>query len=128
MEPLMYQQTFGTKGQVRCDTPKDYYEFLGFLSRNDGTTRIVWEHNDEQGAWAEEGRIQFYIPHPTQLRAKLLHTAGTGSVVTRVNCNEFIEHITTHHGFTPDGAQNQVAILASIPSPHRVDFDRGLAL
>ena len=80
----MYRSEFGTKNQVRFDTAADYYEFLGYLAKDDGTTQLVWEHNDEQGAWAQEGRIHFKTPQPAALRARLDHTAGTGSIVSRV--------------------------------------------
>ena len=124
----MYMKTFGTKGQIRFDTEADYYEFLGFLAKEDGTTKVVWESNDEQGAWGKEGRIQFYVTQPANLAVTLLHTAGTGNVTTRVNCNEFIEHLASHHHFESNGPQDKVKIRTSLPSTHLADFDRGLAL
>jgi len=124
----MYRNSFGTKNQIRFDSAADYYEFLGYLAKGDGTTKIVWEHNDEQGAWAEEGRIQFYENPPATLKAKLNHTAGTGNVISRVNCNDFVEHIAQHHHFKSNAAQDQKAVRASIPVTHQSDFDRGLGL
>lgn len=124
----MYQNTFGTKDQVQFNTAADYYEFLGYLAKEDGTTKIVWEHNDEQGAWAEEGRIQFYLWPPAALRARLNHTAGLGSIVSRVNCNAFVEHIARHHHFISNGSQDIARIRASIPAAHNADFDRGLTI
>lgn len=124
----MYRNRFGTKDQVQFDTPEDYYEFLGYLAKEDGTTKLVWENNDEQGAWAVEGRIQFYVEAPRALHARLRHTAGTGNIVSRVNCNDFVEHIAQHHHFISNRPQNQAKIRKSIPVAHRGDFDRGGAL
>ena len=124
----MHKKTFGTKGQVRFATEADYYEFLGYLAKEDGTTKVVWETNDEQGAWGQEGRIQFYVVQPKALAAKLLHTSGTGSITSRVNCNDFVEHIASHHHFVPNGSQNKVKVRSSLLPAHLADFDRGLAL
>lgn len=122
----MYQSVFGTVQQVRFNTPQDYYEFLGYLSRNDHTTRIVWENNDEQGAWGPEGRIHFLVDPPDDLGATLSHTAGVGNAVSRVNCNEYVEHIITHHAIVRGSTQDCAAVRATIPAAHRNDFDRGV--
>lgn len=124
----MYLSCFGQNNQVCFNTPADYYEFLGYLAKDDGTTRLVWEDNDKQGAWTTEGRIQFYITPPVGLCARLHHTKGVGSIVSRVNCNDFIKHIKNHHCFILDGSQNIATIRGSIPPVHITDFDRGLAL
>ena len=124
----MYKKTFGTRGQIRFNTEADYYEFLGYLAREDGTTKVVWESNDEQGAWGQEGRIQFYVGQPATLAVRLLHTSGTGNIASRVNCNAFVEHIAKHHHFVSNGAQDKVRVRASLPPAHLSDFDRGLAL
>jgi hypothetical protein len=124
----MYKSKFGKNCQVRLDGPDDYYEFLGFLSRDDGTTKLFWEPNDNSGAWAPEGRIHFYVDPPPDLSAHLSHTAGRGDIVSRVNCNEFVEHIMQYHNFRCNDAQDQAAIRATIPADHLEDFDRGRAL
>jgi hypothetical protein len=124
----MYRNAFGTMDQIRFDTEADYYEFLGYLAKGDGTTKLVWERNNEQGAWAEEGRIQFYVTQPVALRAKLNHTAGNASIVSRVNCNDFVEHIVQYHHFVSNSSQDVVRIRSSIPGAHIADFNRGLAL
>ena len=124
----MYRRRFGTRDQVRFLIEDDYYEFLGYLAKEDGTTGLVWEHNEEQGAWGEEGRIQFYVRPPATLHARLNHTAGNAAMFSRVNCNDFVEHILQHHHFTSNGSQDIARIRASVPAEHITDFDRGLAL
>lgn len=124
----MYKPKFGRKGQITFNSEADYYEFLGYLSKNDDTTRIVWEENNEQGAWAEEGRIQFYTPQPKQLGVTLMHTAGNSTIVSRVNCNEFIENIKANHNFVLSGKQNVVAIKATVPAKYLKHFENGLLI
>lgn len=124
----MYQPTFGTKQQITFNSEAEYYEFLGYLSKSDGTTILVWEHNDEQGAWAKEGRILFFVAQPAALRANLLHTAGVGNITTRVNCNEFILNIIGDHHFELGETQNIPNIRATVPNQYHADFDGGLQL
>jgi hypothetical protein len=126
----MYQSSFGTIQQIRFNSESDFYEFLGYLAKNDGSTKIVWEDNDEQGAWGKEGRILFYIKVPTALKAILSHTKGItrAGVESRVNCNEFVVNITQHHNFIVSGNQNQSNIRSTIPTNFHTDFDRGLSL
>lgn len=125
----MYKSSFGIKGQMRFASDNDYYEFLGYLCKNDGSTSLVWEPNDEQGAWGPEGRIQFHVDPPVALQADLDYTRGRGSnIAWRVNCNEFVNDILTNHGFVTGGTQNQIEVRASVPNGHKSDFDRGLTL
>lgn len=124
----MYQPAFGTKQQILFNSESEYYELLGYLSKSDGTTILVWEDNDLQGAWAKEGRILFFVSQPAALRANLLHTAGVGNIISRVNCNEFIHNIRANHCFTLGESQNVANIRATVPQQFIADFDAGLQL
>jgi len=124
----MYQPTFGTKQQITFNLEAEYYELLGYLSKSDGTTVIVWEHNDEQGAWAKEGRILFFNAQPVTLRASLLHTAGIGNIISRVNCNEFILNLRADHHFVLGETQIIPNIRGTVPANYLADFDNGLQL
>jgi hypothetical protein len=124
----MTKQVFGKNRQIRFDHNSDFYELLGYLAKSDGSTSIVWEDNDNAGAWGPEGRICFYVVPPQLLRAHLKHTAGSGNVISRVNCNEFVELITVHHRFVPGDTQNQMSIRSTIPPSFLGDFTRGLSL
>lgn len=123
----MYQQTFGLIGQVQFQNEHEYYEMLGYLAKSDGTSSLVWEHNENQGAWGSEGRIKFYIQN-IPVSATLSLTAGVGNVVHRVNCNEYVENIATNHAFIMGGVQDINAIRNTVPNEYQVDFDRGLIL
>ncbi len=122
----MYKQSFGSRGQIQFADEHEYYKFLGYLAKSDGTTSLVWEHNEDQGAWASEGRIQILspIPYPFQLQ----ETAGVGNILSRVNCNEFIENIRINHKFITGKYQDIVNIRTTIPEEYMMDFEEGLAL
>lgn len=123
----MYKQSFGSKRQIQFQNEHQYYEMLGYLAKSDGTSSIVWENNEEQGAWGSEGRIKFYIQQ-IPLSANLLLTAGVGNVIHRVNCNEFIENIVKNHTFVMGSNQNKNDIINTIPQQYIQDFERGLNL
>ncbi len=124
----MYKSSFGRKNQIHFTSENEYYDFLGYLAKSNGTTSIVWEHNEEQGAWGSEGRIQIHINNfPFTNNCKL--TAGRGSsIINRVNCNEFIKNIETDHDFTMGKVQNVDDIRNTVPTEYLLDFNRGLNL
>ena len=53
----MYKQYFGKRNKMRFDSPEEYYETLGFLAKSDNSIELVWEDNDDQGAWGKEGEF-----------------------------------------------------------------------
>lgn len=124
----MYQEYFGTKQQISFNSEAEYYELLGYLSKSDGSTILVWEDNDLQGAWTKEGRILFFEAQPATLRANLAHTAGNGRIVSRVNCNEFILNIRKNHSFVLGETQDIPKIKETIPHQYITDFNAGLQL
>ncbi len=125
----MYRKKFGLKEQIKFDSEADYYQFLGFLAKNNGATNIVWEENDDQGAWGQEGRIEFFSKTPISLRVSLKHTKGRGgAMVSRVNCNDFVRNIANSHGFIYGKYQNIEKIRATVPLNFKKDFDHGLLL
>jgi len=123
----MYQSTFGSKQQVKFNNEHEYYELLGFLAKSDRTSSLVLEHNEEQGAWGSEGRIQFFIDN-LPFSANLLTTAGTGNIKSRVNCNEFIDNLINNHYFIIGFEQNVDRIRTTIPTEYIQDFDNGINL
>jgi len=63
------------------------------------------------------------------LNVNLLHTAGVGgSILSRVNCNEFILHLKVNHRFELGESQNIEVIRTTIPTEFQDDFNRGLEL
>ena len=124
----MYQANFGTKQQISFNSESEYYELLGYISKSDGSTILVWEDNDLQGAWTKEGRILFFVAKPAALRANLLLSAGNGNIISRVNCNEFIINIRANHNFVLGETQNIPNIRTTVPQQFIADFDAGLQL
>lgn len=124
----MYKSSFGSLGQIQFANEREYFMFLGFLAKSDGSTSLTWEHNEEQGAWASEGRIHILTPLPLPYPFNVSLTAGVGNIVARINCNEFVENIRDNHNFIMGSRQNISSIRGTIPHQHLQDFDAGLAL
>lgn len=122
----MYKRSFGSNGQVQFDNECEYYRLIGYLAKSDGSSSIVWEHNEDQGAWASEGRIQFFKFVPDGFHLSL--TAGVGNIWKRVNCNEFVENLRANHNFVIGGNQNIDAIRSTVPDTYIPCFEIGLSL
>ena len=124
----MYKSRFGKFGQIKFADEHEYYRFLGYLAKSDGSTKLVLEHNELQGAWARERRIEIFenMPYPFDVRL----TAGNGSrrLRYRVNCNEFLDNLYLNHHFQDGKIQDIPAIRGTIPPQYMADFDAGLAL
>jgi len=116
---------YGTQGQISFNSDTEYYQALGYLAKSDGTTSLIYENNENQGAWGE-GRIHFYIKNP-QITGYFRHTKGTGNVISRVNCNEFLANLYQNHNFVNGNIQNIDAIRATIPTEYVSDFNYGLS-
>jgi hypothetical protein len=121
----MYKSSFGRQGQVSFKCREDYYELLGYLAKSDGSTSITWENNEDQGAWGSEGRICFYTKNLPPFGC-LHFTKGTGSIFKRVNCNDFVEHLSRYHNFVQGKKQDVAAIRKTIPLQYVDYFNKGL--
>lgn len=119
-------RTFGSQNQMVFANDHEFFQFLGYLAKSDGSTSLVWEHNEDQGAWASEGRIQLFRPLPIQWNVRV--TAGVGNIYGRINCNQFIEYVRSQFGFTEGRPQDINAIISHIPDENLEDFNNGLAL
>lgn len=121
-------RNYGKNNQVRFADDHEYYRFLGYLAKSDGSTKIVYEQNDLQGAWASENRIQFFVSPPMSIAANLTLTAGVGNIKYRVNCNDFLQEIIKSHKFVNGRNQDLSLIRQTIPSDYIQDFNDGLNL
>lgn len=124
----MYKPSFGYNGQIQFANEHEFYKFLGYLAKSDGSSSLVWEHNENQGAWGSEGRIQIHVNNMPQIWQVSLTAGNGGNVINRINCNEFVENICTQHGFVYGGRQNIAQIQATIPQQFISDFNDGLNL
>jgi hypothetical protein len=125
----MYKDSFGTNNppQIQFNNENEYYQVLGYLAKSDGTSSIHWENNENQGAWGSEGRIHFYVNNPA-IPGYFKPTAGIGNVISRTNCNEFINDIVANHNFVMGSVQNITNIRNTIPVNFLSDFNIGLTL
>ena len=121
-------RNYGKNNQVRFANDHEYYRFLGYLAKSDGSTKIVYEQNDLQGAWASENRIQFFVDPPSLIASNVSLTAGVGNIKYRVNCNDFLQEIINFHGFVNGRIQNLSLIRQTIPSVYLQDFNDGMML
>lgn len=119
-------RTFGTQNQMKFADDHEFFKFLGYLAKSDNSSSLVWEHNENQGAWGSEGRIQLYKPLPYEWDVNV--TAGTGNIIGRINCNDFVEYICNTFGFAHGKAQDALAIRRTIPVNYINDFEAGLSL
>ena len=124
----MYKHIFDKKGQIQFANEHEYYKYVDYFSKSNGSTSLAWEHNENQGAWASEGRIHILTPLPLPYPFNVSLTAGVGNIVARINCNEFIVNIRDNHNFIMGSRQNISSIRSTIPHQYLQDFDAGLAL
>jgi hypothetical protein len=123
----MFKYKFGKKNQVQFNSENEYYQALGYLAKSDNTSSIHWEHNEEQGAWGSEGRIHFYVQNPL-IPGTFSFTAGNGNVISRVNCNEFVDNLRRDHMFEIGKNQDITKVINTIPNSFIADFNYGLSL
>jgi hypothetical protein len=127
----MYKQRFGKGKQMRFVNESEFYETLGFLAKSDGSIDLRVENNQNQGAWAHEGRIYCYSnlgKFTKPLKDKF--TEGRGKkILRRINCTEFVLGIVAIHKFVENSLiQNSKEIRSTIPAKFLADFDHGFGL
>lgn len=120
-----FQLTYGKHGQVQFQSLSELFFTIGYLTK-EGFFELKWERNSEQNAWGNEGRIHVLRTsesYPNALNAA--HTRGVGSVLHRVNCNDFFQ-LLDQIGFEPNTkVQNIQEIRQNIPNEFKGDFDAG---
>lgn len=121
----MYKTSFGSKGQVQFANEHEFYKLLGFLAKSDGSTSLAWEHNEVQGAWGSEGRIQIHIENMPAIGQLILTAGNGGGIFYRINCNEFVENLNVNHGFVYGKVQDVDNIRKTIPVSFLHDFEEG---
>lgn len=118
---------FGRTNIIRFETEGDFYYALGFLAKA-GRVELVWENNENQGAWGSEGRIQCYNDidnFPKELSSRM--SAGVGNILKRINCNEYVEYLNTHHNFVRNTrVHNILSISSTVPANYQANFIAGL--
>lgn len=117
----------GRNQQVNC-SENEFYKFLGYVANHPDDVRVVWEHNEQQGAWGSEGRIQFYSNNiRNYFPTGFSFSAGVNNIACRLNCNDLINEMR-RLGFVIGQNQNVFVIRQNIPNLYINDFDSGCQL
>ncbi len=109
----MYQGSFGTKKQIQFVNPMQYYEFIGYLAKEDRSSTILFN------------RILFFKNNIPRL-GMLKYSKGNGTTCYRINCIEFVNHIIKYHKFKLGNSQNPEDIESTIPDIYLKYFKVGL--
>lgn len=132
----MAKLLYGKINFIRFSTYNEVYETIGILTAG-YYTKLKIEYNQLSGAWGKEGRILIYSnPDKFLCPISLRFSAGNGSILYRVNCNDFIVDLIKNHGFTtsPVTATGKTADvlppsyalgLSLVPTLYQADFIRG---
>ncbi len=121
--------SFGSRSPYLVFSNEQHFFYaLGFLVRASETKAcdLVWEDNQDQGAWGHECRIRVY---DRLAEFKNLYTgrvsAGVGNILGRINCNQYIEYLTQHHKFRLQSVPDYHSVKNTVPVDFRQDFDDG---
>lgn len=122
----MTQLTFGKTNKLNFKDEHEFFFTLGFLASKRRTS-FTWEDNHIKGnAWGPEGRIHCLKDldlFPTPLKNKF--TKGTGSILKRINCNEYVKYLSKNHSIYSNNIED---IASTVPPKYLNDFFRGLNL
>lgn len=88
----MSKLVYGARNQVRFESEEEKQEALAYLTTSTNV-ELRLERNDEQGAWGQEKRIHFYSEDGVPEGLLRNWTAGTGSVLGRINAADFYDEV-----------------------------------
>lgn len=121
---------------LKFQNENDYYETLGFLSKDEEYIRVYTESNDRAGAWAMQGRMSLRGVDIISL-PEALKNAFENSADGRISETKFVKHLKTQHYFTkevdPTGSnftkwlykESLEKVLETVPEQNENDFFRG---
>ena len=121
---------------LHFNTEKDYYEVLGFLSKEEEFIRVYTENNDKAGAWAGQGRMSLRNVSRDSLPEALKNAFET-SVDGRISVTHYVKNLKENHNFSreidPTGSdftkrlykESLEKVLETVPEEYENDFYRG---
>ena len=86
---------------LQFDNEKEYYETLGFLSKDEEYIRIYTESNDKAGAWAGQGRMSLRNVSVDSLPEALMKAFET-SADGRISETRYVRNLKENHNFTKE--------------------------
>ena len=121
---------------LHFNSGKDYYEVLGFLSKEEELIRVYTENNDKAGAWAGQGRMSLRNVSIDSLPEALKNAFET-SVDGRISVTRYVKNLKENHNFSreidPTGSdftkrlykESMEKVLETVPEEYENDFYRG---
>ena len=121
---------------LHFNSEKDYYEVLGFLSKEEELIRVYTENNDKAGAWSGQGRMSLRNVSIYSLPEALKNAFET-SVDGRISVTHYVKNLKENHNFSreidPTGSdftkrlykESLEKVLETVPEEYENDFYRG---
>ena len=121
---------------LHFNSEKDYYEVLGFLSKEEELIRVYTENNDKVGAWSGQGRMSLRNVSIDSLPEALKNAFET-SVDGRISVTHYVKNLKENHNFSreidPTGSdftkrlykESLEKVLETVPEEYENDFYRG---
>ena len=131
----MAQLDWGTGIGLHFRNNEEYYETLGYLSRDSGDVVVYTHKNDISGAWAGQGKLETNVDKedlPSGLRRSFIMSGDH-----RLSVTDYVENLVYNHSFTcyndPTGnrytyyrfPESYIAVRSTVPNEYLEDFDRG---
>ena len=113
----------------------EYYQTLGFLSKNPDLVVVQTHDNDRSGAWAGQGKLHTHVSK--RLLPPALYRAFMLSGDDRLSVTEYVRNLVENHGFTrfhdPTGnlytfyryPDSVLDVKDTVPSEYEEAFNRG---
>lgn len=113
----------------------EYYECLGYLTKQPACVVVYTHQNDVSGAWKGQGKLQTKVSKtslPSGLRRAFLNSGDT-----RLSVSDYVSNLIENHSFTrcydPTGnlytfyrmPTSYADVRATVPNVNLADFDRG---
>ena len=121
---------------LHFNSEKDYYEVLGFLSKEEELIRVYTENNDKAGAWSGQGRMSLRNVSIDSLPEALKNAFET-SVDGRISVTHYVKNLKENHNFSreidPTGSdftkrlykESLEKVLETVSEEYENDFYRG---
>lgn len=134
----MAQMNWGTGIGLHFKDDAEYYEILGYLTKDPSCVDVYTHKNDKSGAWAGQGKLETKVSKsclPDGLK-RSFNLSGDH----RLSVSDYVANLIENHSFTrfydPTGnlytfyrmPSSYSDVRATVPELYLNDFDRGYNL
>ena len=131
----MAQLDWGTGIGLHFRDDAEYYETLGYLTKDPALVSVYTHDNDRSGAWAGQGKLHIHVNKrslPDGLRRSFVQSGDD-----RLSVTDYVRNLVYDHEFTqfydPTGnlytfyryPRSMTDVRATVPRAFLEDFDRG---